>query len=87
MGPNQFGTCRFGRAGWCPGGEFRHPNPESIPNPEEKEFFVENLLVRIHFIIVKVRWTGLAPWEFEFPFPGSLTSTFLVNLPQALNLP
>ena len=21
------------------------------------------------------RWTGLAPWEFEFPFPGSLTST------------
>ena len=24
-----------------------------------------------------VRWTGLAPWEFEFPFPGSLTSTFL----------
>jgi len=25
-----------------------------------------------------IRWTGLAPWEFEFPFPGSLTSTFLV---------
>jgi len=24
-------------------------------------------------------WTGLAPWEFEFPFPGSLTSTFLVD--------
>ena len=23
-----------------------------------------------------IRWTGLAPWEFEFPFPGSLTSTF-----------
>ena len=22
-------------------------------------------------------WTGLAPWEFEFPFPGSYTSTFL----------
>jgi len=20
---------------------------------------------------------GLSPWEFEFPFPGSLTSTFL----------
>ena len=33
--------------------------------------------VRIHFIIVMIRWTGLAPWEFEFPFPGSLTSTFL----------
>jgi len=22
-----------------------------------------------------IRWTGLAPWEFEFPVPGSLTST------------
>ena len=27
-----------------------------------------------------IRWTGLAPWEFEFPFPGSLTSTFLNRL-------
>ena len=30
-----------------------------------------------------IRWTGLAPWELEFPFTGSLTSTFLgvvVNL-------
>ena len=26
-----------------------------------------------------IRWTGLAPWEFEFPFPGSLTSTFLAD--------
>jgi len=22
-------------------------------------------------------WTGLAPWKFEFPFPGSLIFTFL----------
>jgi len=36
-----------------------------------------HLLVRIHFIIVMIGWTGLAPWEVEFPFPGSLTSTFL----------
>ena len=36
----------------------------------EKEFFIDNLLVRIHFIIVMIRWTGLAPWEFEFPFPA-----------------
>ena len=28
-------------------------------------------LVRIHFIIMMIRWTGLAPWEFEFPFPGA----------------
>jgi len=33
----------------------------------EREFFIDNLLVRIHFIIVMIRWTGLAPWEFEFP--------------------
>ena len=34
----------------------------------EREFFIDNLLVRIHFIIVMIRWTGLAPWEFAFPF-------------------
>ena len=34
-------------------------------------------LVREYFITAMIRWTGLAPWEFEFPFPGSLTSTFL----------
>jgi len=44
---------------------------------QEREFFIDNLLVRIHFIIVMTRWTGLAPGEFEFSFPGSLTSTFL----------
>jgi len=45
----------------------------------EREFFIDNLLVRIHFSIVMIRWTGLAQWKFEFPFPGSLTSTFLVG--------
>jgi len=29
----------------------------------EREFFIANLLVRIHVIIVMMRWTGLAPWE------------------------
>jgi len=43
----------------------------------ERVFFIDNLLVRIHFIIVMIRWTGLAQWDFAFPFPGSLTSTFL----------
>ena len=47
----------------------------------EREFFIVNLLVRVHFIIVMIRRTGLAPWEFEFPFPGSLTSTFLTSTP------
>ena len=32
------------------------------------------LLVRIHLIIELVWWTGLAPWEFQFPFPGRLIS-------------
>ena len=41
----------------------------------ERQFFIDNPLVRVHFIIVMIRWTGLAPWEFEFPLPGSLTST------------
>ena len=47
---------------------------------EEEHDAPPHLLVRIHFIIVMIRWTGLAPWEFEFPFPGSLTSTFLQDL-------
>ena len=52
-----------------------------MQSERENEFFIDNLLVRIHFIIVMIRWTGLAPWEFEFPFPGSLISTF-INLPR-----
>jgi len=43
----------------------------------EREFFIDNLLVRIHLIIEMIWRTGLAPWEFEFPFPGSLISTLL----------
>jgi len=27
----------------------------------EREFFIDNLLFRIHFTIVMSRWTGLAP--------------------------
>ena len=36
-----------------------------------ERIFIDNLLVRFQFIIVAIRWTGLAPREFEFPFPGS----------------
>ena len=36
----------------------------------EGEFFIDNLLVRNHFIIVMIRWSGLVPWDFEFPFPN-----------------
>ena len=49
--------------------------------PQGRKFFMSNLMVRIHFIIVMIGWTGLAPWEFEFLFagkaPGSLTSACL----------
>jgi len=44
------------------------------PSSPEREFFVDNLLVRNHCINVMLRWTGHAPWESEFPFSGSLTS-------------
>jgi hypothetical protein len=46
------------------------------PAPKEREFCIDNSLVRIHFITEMIWWTGLAPWEFEFLFPGSLASTF-----------
>ena len=36
----------------------------------DSEFFIDNLLVRIHFIIVMIRWTGLAAWEIELRFPS-----------------
>ena len=56
------------------------PGPLSACHPPspEKEFLIDNLLVRLHFIIEIFQWTGLAPWEFEFRFPGSQISTFLV---------
>ena len=45
--------------------------------PLEREFLIDNMLARNRLIMVMIRWTGLAPWEHEFPFPGCLTSTFL----------
>ena len=42
-------------------GVLRHRDPLAL----EREFFIDNLLVRIHFIIEMIWWTGLAPWEFE----------------------
>jgi len=40
---------------------------QHAPRAQAREFFIDNLLVRIHFIIEMIRRTGLAPWEFEFP--------------------
>ena len=32
---------------------------------QRESSFIDNLVVRIHYTIVMVKWTGLAPWEFE----------------------
>ena len=53
-----------------------HAQLDGTGVPQEKEIFIHNLLVPIQIIIVMMRWTGPAPWEFEFPLPGSSTSTF-----------
>ena len=37
----------------------------SLKVQREREWFIDNLLVRIHCRIVMIRWTGLAPWEFD----------------------
>ena len=53
-----------------------YPPPGREPlNPVEREIFIDKLLFRIHFIIEMIWGTGLAPWEFELPFPGSQTSS------------
>ena len=44
------------------------------PSCSEGDFFVDDKLVRIHFIIEIIQRTGSAPWGFEVPFPGSLSS-------------
>jgi len=56
--------------------ELRDLRITSLSGEREREFCIDNLLVRIHYIIEMIKWTGLAPCEFEFPFPGSLISTF-----------
>jgi len=38
----------------------------------QREFFIDNLLVRIHLIIVMIRRTGLAPSEFDSIFQVAL---------------
>ena len=43
-----------------------------LQKKRERELFIETLQVRIHFIIEKIWWTGLAPWKFELPFSGRL---------------
>jgi len=37
-----------------------------------RELFIDNLLVPIHFIIVMIRWNGLAPWSLNSLFQVAL---------------
>ena len=64
--------------GDCP----KHYTMHMLRNDQRsfREFFVDNLLVRVHCIIEMIWWTGLAPWELECPFLGSLISTFLKRI-------
>ena len=55
-----------------------HAGRKAILEVINREFFSSNLLVQIQLIIEMIWWTGLAPWDFAFPFPGSRISTFLV---------
>ena len=65
----------------APLGVFEDVSRSSVSRPSasnwQREFFIENLLVRIYYTIVMIRRTGLALWELQIPVPGSLTSSFL----------
>ena len=53
----------------------RSPNlgfTRAVSRERERDFFIDNLLVRIDFIIVMVRWTGLVPWKFDSLFQVAL---------------
>jgi hypothetical protein len=41
----------------------------------KREFFIDNLLLRIHSFFDMIWWTGLTPWEFELTFPSSFLGT------------
>ena len=46
-----------------------HPPTHSLSGLKtHREFFIDNLLVRIHFMIVMIRWTGLSLWSLNFFF-------------------
>ena len=69
MTPNAEVETPLAARGATPRGAFLLvPAPRPTP-PPKREFFIDNLLVRIHFIIVMIRWTGLAPGSLDSPKP------------------
>ena len=64
------------RCAWLGGCDGCRSRPAPLRRRAKREFFIDNVLVRIHFIIEMIWWTDLAPWEFESFFSGSLVSAF-----------
>ena len=60
------------RGGGCHARRGLHFLPLPQGSLPERDFFIDNLLVRNHSIIEIMRWTGLAPWELKFRFPVAL---------------
>ena len=66
----------------------RHPvvplRVRELPPVSKRDFFSDNLLVRIRLIIEMIWWTGFAPWEFALiwatPHLHQLTVSVNVNL-------
>ena len=48
----------------------------SLPPEREREFVIDDQLVRIHSITRMIQRTSLAPWVCEFTFSGSIRSIF-----------
>ena len=46
---------------------------------QERDFFIDNPLVRIHSMVEMVLLDRPCTMRFEFPFPGSFISTFLLH--------
>ena len=48
-----------------PSASFRGLQRPHKSHAGESDFFIDNLLVWINFMIEMIWWTGLAPWEFD----------------------
>ena len=55
---------------------YSRPHERDTRPPPTLLVFRATLRERVHFNIEMMWWTGLAPLEFGFAFPGSLISTF-----------
>ena len=54
-------------------------NTTPSPRVQERDFFIDNLMVRNYFFIVMISRTGLAPQKFGTSVPRRLT-----NIPSSL---